>query len=290
LIKKRKLPIEIISIHDQAAESLAELDKKTESLEKRFWEGRDLPFPILLDKDNLTIKRYGVNSWPTTLLIDPEEKLVGRFFRLSDMEKNLPNISDEDYADLTLNSTPNWGFEGPVDLKESLPRFASAFGLEVAFDPSSKEALKTKVHFNSGPGTSMAGFLNSMLEPIGLAFQVRGRTLTIVKSDKALFQPSRARYAERRIREALSKKLDVGFDGELRNLIITSQDWTGNENIVPDPKSMMQAKIDLKAKVSFNGKGRPFGKALEETVQPLDLRVEIRNEAIYLVAKDVKRN
>ena len=40
------------------------------------WAGRDLPFPILLDATGETIKQYDVHAFPTTILIDPEGRLV----------------------------------------------------------------------------------------------------------------------------------------------------------------------------------------------------------------------
>lgn len=35
-----------------------------------------LPFPILLDSTRTTIKNYGIDSFPTAILIDPEGKVV----------------------------------------------------------------------------------------------------------------------------------------------------------------------------------------------------------------------
>ena len=36
-----------------------------------------MPFPILLDADSKIQQTFGVSHWPTTLLFDPEGKLVG---------------------------------------------------------------------------------------------------------------------------------------------------------------------------------------------------------------------
>lgn len=68
---------EVFAIHDEAAKSFRELDQKLARVKKEHWKGKDLPFPILLDGKNSTHKRYGINSWPTGVLIDPEGKVVG---------------------------------------------------------------------------------------------------------------------------------------------------------------------------------------------------------------------
>src|SRR5688572_30030557 len=68
---------EFIAFHDGSVKSFAELDPKMDKLVAEHWKGRALPFPILLDASGETIKKYGVSSFPTQILIDPEGKLVG---------------------------------------------------------------------------------------------------------------------------------------------------------------------------------------------------------------------
>jgi hypothetical protein len=43
----------------------------------RSWGGKSLPFPLAFDATGATQKRWGIESYPTTLLIDPEGRLVG---------------------------------------------------------------------------------------------------------------------------------------------------------------------------------------------------------------------
>ena len=38
--------------------------------------GKQLPFPVLIDGEGKTSSIYGIHSWPTVLLIDPEGHLV----------------------------------------------------------------------------------------------------------------------------------------------------------------------------------------------------------------------
>ena len=68
---------EILAFHDATAKDFKDLDGKLQKVKQTYWHGRDLPFPILLDATGKTIKDYGVHAFPTTILIDPEGKLVG---------------------------------------------------------------------------------------------------------------------------------------------------------------------------------------------------------------------
>jgi len=67
---------EIVAFHDATAKTFGELDQKVAPAKAKFWGGKDLPFPVLLDATGETIRSYGITSFPTILLIDPEGKLV----------------------------------------------------------------------------------------------------------------------------------------------------------------------------------------------------------------------
>ena len=82
---------EILAFHDGTAKTFAELDEKTVQSRKRYWGGRDLPFPILLDATGQTIKTFDVHAFPTTLLIDPEGKMVGHATE-EQLEAKLPPL------------------------------------------------------------------------------------------------------------------------------------------------------------------------------------------------------
>ena len=66
----------IIAFHDAKVKNFEELDEKLEGIIEEHWGGRELPFPILLDATGQTLRDYGIRSFPTLLLIDPDGKLV----------------------------------------------------------------------------------------------------------------------------------------------------------------------------------------------------------------------
>ncbi len=67
---------EILAFHDDRAKSLNDLDQKLEKTIKDVWGGKTLPFPILLDATGQTIKDWGIFSFPTVVLIDPQGRIV----------------------------------------------------------------------------------------------------------------------------------------------------------------------------------------------------------------------
>jgi thiol-disulfide isomerase/thioredoxin len=80
----------VIGVHDDSVASIADMDKNLEKTRKELWKGRDLPFPVALDGGGelpisgterstrgATHAAYGIQHWPTTILIDPQGNVVG---------------------------------------------------------------------------------------------------------------------------------------------------------------------------------------------------------------------
>ena len=59
---------EILGFHEPSVDSPETLDAK--------WKGRKLPFPQLFDAAGVTIREYGIDEYPTLVLVDPEGKVV----------------------------------------------------------------------------------------------------------------------------------------------------------------------------------------------------------------------
>ena len=68
----------VIAFHDDSVASLEELDEKLAKIKKDSWRGRDVPFPLLLDKTGTTFRAFEIQQLPTQVLLDPEGRLVAR--------------------------------------------------------------------------------------------------------------------------------------------------------------------------------------------------------------------
>ena len=75
-LEKIRDKFEIIAFHDPQAKSFKELDQKLQPIISNKWGGKPLPFPVLLDTTGTTIERFGITMFPTSILIDPEGKVV----------------------------------------------------------------------------------------------------------------------------------------------------------------------------------------------------------------------
>ena len=67
---------EVLAFHDAKAKNFEELDEKLKPIIEKHWKGKSLPFPILLDASGETVKNFGIQAFPTVILIDPEGHLV----------------------------------------------------------------------------------------------------------------------------------------------------------------------------------------------------------------------
>ena len=83
-------PVVILAVHDAPVQNASEFEKQVTPAREKLWNGRDLPFPALLDRPEpgeaefataqshgATIKGYGIRGFPTTLLIAPNGRLLG---------------------------------------------------------------------------------------------------------------------------------------------------------------------------------------------------------------------
>jgi len=68
---------EILAIHSADGKSFAAIQPAYQRLVKMKWSGQSLPFPLLFDSTGDTQRRWGIEAYPTTLLISPQAKLVG---------------------------------------------------------------------------------------------------------------------------------------------------------------------------------------------------------------------
>jgi len=89
--EKKRERFEVIAFHDTTVKTFDELDPLLEKIAEDLWNGEPLPFPILLDSTGETIERYGIMSYPTLVLIDPDGRIVPESSE-SEFEKTLRGL------------------------------------------------------------------------------------------------------------------------------------------------------------------------------------------------------
>jgi thiol-disulfide isomerase/thioredoxin len=89
----------IIGIHDDKKNTVEDLEKEIQRLSKERWNGRKIPFAVALDgggrceiagtkltASGATTAAYGIQAWPTMVLIDKQGKVVKEYNRGGDAE------------------------------------------------------------------------------------------------------------------------------------------------------------------------------------------------------------
>jgi hypothetical protein len=67
---------QILGFHDATLPSLEALDHHMAVLQKRLWGGKPLSCPVLMDPSGETIRTFGIDEYPTLVLIDPEGNVL----------------------------------------------------------------------------------------------------------------------------------------------------------------------------------------------------------------------
>lgn len=89
----------IIGVHDDSMNSIKDLEKKIGQLSEEHWNGRKIPFAVALDGGGnipiegtertargATTAAYGIQSWPTVVLIDKQGKVVKQYYHQEDIQ------------------------------------------------------------------------------------------------------------------------------------------------------------------------------------------------------------
>jgi thiol-disulfide isomerase/thioredoxin len=91
--KLSKYGLTIIAIHDDSLGTVEELQEKLKDLSEKRWSGRPIPFAVALDGGGetkidgtdrsargATTAAYGIQGWPTSILIDKKGNVIKRFY------------------------------------------------------------------------------------------------------------------------------------------------------------------------------------------------------------------
>jgi thiol-disulfide isomerase/thioredoxin len=107
--------LEIVAVHDDSVDSIAQMDAKLQQVRSSVWHDRDLPFPVALDgggetrvegssqtANGATTAAYGIEIFPTTVVINRDGTVWGgldiRDPKNAEVLRRLVTSSDESPA------------------------------------------------------------------------------------------------------------------------------------------------------------------------------------------------
>jgi hypothetical protein len=295
----------VFAVHDKTVESFADLDKKLVKIKERYWQGKDLPFPVLLDATGKTEALYGIRAHPTGVLIDPDGKLVGEA-SASDLEAKLPPLPVGKLWARHRDTQKNvfWSFEPGsttlTNLADTLTRWASC---TVALDT---EAIQASGLTPEGPlpgvvigsPITLRSLDELLLAPhgLGLAPSPDGKKLLITRRPATEEAES---YLQKQRGKELTDRLDrgpaAGQQAEAKPLEIKDETLLeavkriGHEFDLPvalDAKAMHTKALDMTAKVSGTIDPVELRKSLTKMLDPLGLTVDVRKEVVFVTLKN----
>ncbi len=283
----------ILTVHSPETKTFSELDEKVKPVVDETWAGRMMPFPILLDGDGKIQETFGVTHWPTTLLFDPDGKLVGEV-QPAELEAKLKKVPLAVTLPRKLDRRTIFSFDNRT-LREAFDSLKMMTRVDFELDKHAVSSLgvseSTKVPLTFAGRVSLRSALELLLDPLELTAVIgpNGYVITPKPSSDSRNEPAPTKIQEavRAKIEKMLKERKTSYDFDKTSLAKVAsyfEDHT-NENVVLDPRGRLQGKIDPAAKISGSGKDVPLGEALEKLAGPLGLRVVARDEVIVLEAK-----
>lgn len=276
---------EVIAFHDGTVKDFSEMDAKTEETRRSLWHGRSLPFPVLLDAQNgqrgATVKTYGLYSFPTTILIDPEGKLVGEV-SIEALEKKLPPIPLPRRVARAFDRDVALGFDGgPLSTNvEFLAQFAR---VPIKFDKGVDSGASVPLTMSGS--VSLRSWLELLLDPIGLEATPgpEGITIARARADAPRREPSKYQAeCAARIEEKLGRKVRFAFKDATLAQVAQHFEGQTQENFVLDPAGRKSGAIDPESTVTGSAEDVPLRQALETLLRPLGLKVVVKDEVVVL--------
>jgi thiol-disulfide isomerase/thioredoxin len=289
----------VLAVHDPQATDFAMLDEKLEPIIRRTWHGRSLPFPILLDTSGRMAKDYGIDGWPTAILLDPE----GRVVDVPPKRLLLGSWACEDYLASKLTPLPaakrlaraldrglSVGRDEDTTLAESLSFYGTIGRTTIRLDRDELKAAgideDARVPLKLSGTLTLRAWLNLTLEPFGLTYVADGDGLRVVRrspENLELSQPSPKQVAENAlITAALKEKVTLEFQRDsLKQVVATLESKTG-ESFVLDPVCRKLGTINPESVVTGSAVDEPLSSVLPRLLAPLGMTFAVHNEAIVL--------
>ncbi len=287
----------VMAVHDPKATDFPMLDDKLKPIIHRTWHGKPLPFPILLDTSGRTVKNYGIESWPTAVLIDPEGRVVefpSKAFMLGSwacedfLASKLTPLSAEKQIARALDTPLSLTVDDDQSLAELLKFYSEVRGITIR--PDLKEltaaglAPNTRIFLKADGTLTLRAWLNLTLEPLDLTYVADENGLRVLPrgpSNSQLAQPSPRQTAENAlVAESLRRNVTFEFEGgSLKEVIATLESKTG-ETFLIDPGCLKAGSIDPEIAVDGAAADEPLSSALPRLLAPHGITFAVRNEAV----------
>ena len=164
----------VLSVHAPDTKTFAELDERVKPVVRDTWAGRMMPFPILMDADGKIQETFDVTHWPTSLLFDPDGKLVGEV-QPDVLESKLRAIPLNVALARKLDRNANVYFDNPT-LTEALAILKRSTRTELELDRDSLDSLSlsesTKVPLTLAGQISLRSAFDLLFTPLNLAAEI----------------------------------------------------------------------------------------------------------------------
>ena len=278
---------QILAFHDETAKTFAALDEKLIPVKRNLWQGKDLPFPILLDATGKTLKTFGIDAFPTTLLIDPDGKLVGTGGR-AQLEAKL-SLPMPRRIQLALDRNIDVSFQDPP-LQQALAELAKESKIPIRLDMEKLKqagvAPNVKVPLQMDGLISLRSALHLLLEAFGLVAIAEDTGLVVTarntgQEDSGQLSRIQQIKAER-IGKALDRRVTFDFKGKsLADVAQFFQSLTG-ESFILDPSARKAGLFKTGGIVTGSAKDMPLRAALAALLSPLNMTFVARDELVAL--------
>ena len=289
----------VLAVHDPQATDFAMLDEKLQPIIRRTWLGRSLPFPILLDTSGQMVKDYGIEGWPTAVLIDPEGRVVefptARFLLGSwacerYLASKLTPLPAEKRIARELDRVLSLDVDEDQTVAEAVDLYGNVGGTTIRLDREELKAAgideQTRVPLRVGGSLTLRAWLNLTLDPFGLTYVADGDGLRVVRRTPAnsqLSQPSPRQLAENAlVAESLQKKVTIEFQASSLKQVVAALESKVEETFLLDPVCRKAGTIDPDTVITGSAVDEPLSSALPRLLSPLGLKHVVRSEAIIL--------
>ena len=288
---------EVLAFHDGTVKDFSEMDAKTARTKQFLWRGRDLPFPVLLDvqkgSHGATVEAFGIQSFPTTILIDPEGKLVGQVSPTT-LEQKLTPIPLAKRIPRRSIATRPWGWTAAKPIPSSSSSANNLASRSSSMRPRSRRpastpSANTPRHQRESIASKLAG---AFARPAGPGSRCRRRRAVDRSGGRGaareLSEPQKRCAA--RIEKMLKQNVSFDFKDATLTQVAAHFEGKTQENFVLDPAGRRSGAINPDATVSGSAKDMPLREALELLLKPLGLVPVVKDEVVVIGTKAPARN